>query len=100
MKKVEINQKIIKALGLSKTEATVFEVLLEYSLPNSVQKITKKCKLPRMTVFDALRRLEKRNLAERVRMATRKRDWWKYKKGLEFVDKNRKATLPIIGEVR
>ena len=85
MKRVEINQKIIDSLGLSENEAKVFEVLITQSLGRDVAKIARVAKLPRTTVGDVLRRLMERGLAERVIMEKRYR--WKYKRGLEFMER-------------
>ncbi len=97
--RADIHPKIIESLGLSEKESRVFAVLIEYALPQSVQSITRKSGLPRMTVFGILHRLEKQNLVRQAQVPFRKKKWWKYKKGLEFVDKHKAITLPIIGKV-
>lgn len=83
MKKIEIIPKIVDALGLTENERRVFDVLLIQTLGSRVSRIAREAKLPRTTVFDALKRLQKRRLVERV--TVEKRIYWKYKKGLEFM---------------
>lgn len=85
MKKPEINQKILGSLGLSINEAKVFEVLRTQTLGRDIAKIARVAGLPRTTVNDVLRGLEERGLAERVIMKRRFR--WKYKRGLEFMER-------------
>ena len=100
MQKISINNKIVDSLGLSIKEKAIFDALLECSLPNSASRLSKRTKVPRATVVDILRRLEKRSLVEQVSVSFRKVRWWKYKSGLEYIDKNKKANLPIIGSVK
>ncbi|MFA6554453.1 MAG: helix-turn-helix domain-containing protein [Candidatus Paceibacterota bacterium] len=85
MKKPQINPKILGSLGLSINEAKVFEVLRTQTLGRDIAKIARVAGLPRMTVSDILHRLKERGLAERVTM--KRRSNWKYKRGLEFMER-------------
>jgi len=59
-------------LKLKITEETVFLALS--AVPQSVAKIAKKAKLPRMTVFESLRSLKHRGIAKRIQVG--KRHFW------------------------
>jgi len=85
MNKPEINQKIIDSLGLSENEAKVFDVLCNQPMGDCVAGIGCKAGLPRTTVIYILRRLKERKLAEEVLFGKRIR--WKYKRGLEFLER-------------
>lgn len=93
MPKPQINPKIIGSLGLSENEQIVFDELINQKLARNVSMIAKNVGLPRTTVIYILRRFHRRKMAERVLHG--KRWYWKYKRGLEFL--NRPVLVDAVG---
>jgi hypothetical protein len=87
MYKVDINKKVIDAMGLSDNERRVFEALIAYPMPNSLPKLVRDTGLPRSTIRDVLVRLEERKLVKRVMSDSGKRCRWLYVRGIEKIGK-------------
>lgn len=95
MEKIKINQKIVDALGLSENERAVFDALLKHQMSTNVSRIASRAQLPRMTVFDILKRLEKRSLVVKSKLGSK--TLWRYKKGLEFFERGLEENIPEDG---
>jgi predicted transcriptional regulator len=78
MVKIKVNSETIDALGLSMNEKKVFEALLAAQMAGTIARVARGAEMPRMTVSDVLKRLEKRNLASRNRFGVK--DYWHYAK--------------------
>lgn len=74
-------------MQLSQKERAVLEVLLSRPYGWDVAKIARAAGVARMTTFDILKRFEKSKIAERVLTIKGSKFVWKYRKGLEFVNK-------------
>lgn len=83
MRPIYIFPKIIKALGFSEEEESVFNVVLKMNsiFGASVSEIARRADVPRMTCRRIIDRLEKRGLLVKVKNLSGKSFGWKYQKG-------------------
>lgn len=75
----------LEALGLSKNEHIVLNILQQLTLAQKISKIAIQAKLPQSTTAFILRKLENRKLVNRVKYNNHFR--WKYRKNLDVVEK-------------
>ncbi len=74
----------LEALGLSKKEHIVLNILQQLTMPYKISRIAKQAELAQSTTSFILRKLEQRKLVNKVKYCNHFR--WKYRKNLDIIE--------------